>query len=136
VSDRYVTIELERTQWMPGQVLRGRYALDRPTAPLATGVEVLVYWNTHGKGDEERAYQFRQRATADEGPLLDEQGGGSIAVRLPTSPVSYDGVLVKIVWYVEVRITFAGGADATAVATFRLGSARAAGAADSEQTHQ
>ena len=116
-----VTIELDRTELEPGDMLSGRYAIDPQSVPLAASVEVSVYWNTEGKGCEDRAVQYRKRGSTEDGPLFDEQGTGPFAVRLPHAPLSYDGVLVKIVWSIQVRVTFAGGAESEADASFRLG---------------
>src|SRR5262249_29326879 len=106
MSRPIVTIELENTQGEPGDLLTGHYVIDPQSIPLATGVEVSVYWSTEGKGDEDRAVQYRKRGSTDDGPLFDERGVGPFAVRLPGAPLSYDGVLVKIIWCVQVRVTF------------------------------
>jgi hypothetical protein len=116
-----VAIELDRTDFEPGDVLSGRYVADPQSIPLATSVEMAVYWITEGKGGEDRAVQYRKRGSTEDGPLFDEHGAGPFAIRLPGAPLSYDGVLVKIVWYIQVRVTFAGGAQSEADASFRLG---------------
>jgi len=121
MSRPIVTIELDHTDCDPEDLLSGRYMIDPQSIPLATGVEVSVYWSTEGKGDEDRAVQYRKRGSTDDGPLFDERGAGPFAVRLPSAPLSYDGVLVKIVWYVQVRVTFVGGGESEAVLPFRLG---------------
>jgi hypothetical protein len=116
-----VAIELDETQCEPGDLLTGHYVIDPQSIPLATEVEVSVYWSTEGKGDEDRAVQYRKRGSTDDGPLFDERGTGPFAVRLPIAPLSYDGLLVKIVWCVQVRITFVGGGESEAAVPFRLG---------------
>src|SRR5262245_45845644 len=116
-----VTIELDQTLCEPGELLTGHYVVDPQSIPLATLVEVSVYWNTEGKGNEDRAVQYRKRGSTDDGPLFDERGTGPFAVRLPSAPLSYDGVLVKIVWCVQVGVTFAGGAQSETVVPFRVG---------------
>ena len=116
-----VTIELDHTQCQPGELLTGQYAVDPQSIPLVTHVEVSVSWNTEGKGDEDRAVQYRKHGSTDDGPLFGERGAGPFAVRLPAAPLSYDGVLVKIVWNIHVRVTFAGGAQSEAALPFRLG---------------
>jgi len=116
-----VTIELARTDCEPGGMISGRYLIDPESVPLAARVEVSVYWITEGKGDEDRAAQYRRSGLIEEGTLFNERGAGRFAIGLPTTPLSYEGVLVKIVWYVQVRITFAGGAESEAAVPFRLG---------------
>jgi hypothetical protein len=121
MSRPIVTIELENTLCEPGDLLTGFYAIDPQSIPLARAVEVSIHWSTEGKGDEDRAIQYRKRGLTDDGPLFDERGTGPFAVRLPGAPLSYDGVLVKIGWYIQVRITFAGGGVSESVLPFRLG---------------
>ena len=116
-----VTIELDHTECDPGDRLTGTYAVDPETRPLATHVEVAVYWATEGKGNEDRAIQYRKRGSTADGALFDGDGAGRFAIRLPAAPLSYDGLLVKIVWYVQVRVTFSGGGESEATAPFRLG---------------
>jgi hypothetical protein len=116
-----VTIDLDRTDFEPGDLLSGRYAIEPQSTALATSVDVSVYWNTEGKGCEDRAIQYGKRGSTDDGPLFDKEGAGPFAIRLPSAPLSYEGVLVKIVWYIQVRVTFGGGAESQADASFRLG---------------
>jgi hypothetical protein len=41
---------------------------------------------------------------------------------LPASPLSYDGLIVKVVWCVRVRLFLAGNRQCSADQTFQLGS--------------
>jgi hypothetical protein len=116
-----VAIELDCAELDPGDMLTGSYAVDPETRFLVTHVEVAVYWATEGKGSEDRAIQYRKRGSTEERPLFDERGTGPFAIRLPAAPLSYEGVLVKIAWNVEVRVTFAGGGESEATSPFRLG---------------
>ena len=46
---------------------------------------------------------------------------GSFAIVLPTSPLSYEGVIVKVRWCVRVRIFFEGGKDFVSEHVFEVG---------------
>jgi hypothetical protein len=46
---------------------------------------------------------------------------GTIAVRLPASPLSYEGVVVKIRWCVRIRLFFATGRDFVSEHVFDVG---------------
>jgi hypothetical protein len=116
-----LTIELDRTDYDPGETLTGRFTVDADVGPLVKNVEVAVYWITEGKGGEDRAYQYRQVRSAEAGPLVDEQGAGSFAVPLPFAPLSYRGVLLKVLWQVRVKLTLVGGAVCEDSLPFRLG---------------
>jgi hypothetical protein len=46
---------------------------------------------------------------------------GSFGTDLPASPLSYEGVIVKIRWCVRVRIFFVGGRDFVSEHVFDVG---------------
>ena len=59
-------------------------------------LEVSVSWYTEGKGTEDRrVVYFDARRGVDV--------GGTLSVRLPHAPVSYNGTLLKIHWCVRLR---------------------------------
>ena len=87
-----------------------------------TSVEISVLWHTEGKGDEDFGVHFFERRT----PETHEQllGPAHFSIRLPASPLSYDGRILKIRWCVRVRAFVRKGAPAgiplTAEEPFRL----------------
>jgi hypothetical protein len=121
VSPGVVAVELEggRNVFAPGEVLAGRYRLaaDEPAEPEA--VEVSVHWFTQGKGDEDLGVHFFERRTRESGPP--PAPDGTFVTRLPRSPLSYDGVLVKVIWCVHVRAVLRGGREHAGDAYFHLG---------------
>jgi hypothetical protein len=98
-----VTIELERDEYQPGETLRGAVCL-HPDLGTVDGVEVRIGWHTEGKGDEDRAEVHREALTVPADELPAEGLLLGFAVRLPEAPLSYDGVIVKIRWFVEARV--------------------------------
>jgi hypothetical protein len=92
-----VQLELDQTSWEPGEVLRGRVIFD-PDQARAEVVEVVICWRTEGKGDEDREVCGRwfHRPGQNENAV-------PFTVQLPMLPLSYEGVIVKIRWYAEVR---------------------------------
>ena len=60
-----------------------------------------MLWHTEGKGDEDLGVHFFDRRAADHDSDL--RGPATLSVPLPNSPLSYDGVVVKIHWSVRVR---------------------------------
>jgi hypothetical protein len=46
---------------------------------------------------------------------------GAFVVRLPVSPLSYEGVIVKVRWCIRVRIFFVSGRDFVSEHVFDLG---------------
>ncbi len=74
-------------------------------------VELSVLWQTEGKGDEDLHVHHFQ--TWNSGQLqhaaMDEPQ--SIACTLPSSPLTYDGTLIRICWFVRVRVYHNDGRD-------------------------
>ena len=120
-----VIVELDRPgPYFPGDVLSGSYRLVGDVTGLEA-VEVSVHWFTEGKGDEDLGvHHFEKRTRADGGGSV--PASGRFSTRLPNSPLSYEGLLVKVLWRVHVRAVLAGGPRA-GDATFRLGDVRPAG---------
>jgi hypothetical protein len=125
MNERGVIVELDRQgPYFPGDVLSGSYRLVGDVTGLES-VEVSVHWFTEGKGDEDLGvHHFEKRTRADGGGSA--PASGRFSTRLPNSPLSYEGLLLKVVWRVHVRAVLAGGQRA-GDATFRLGDVRPAG---------
>ena len=126
MNEQGVIVELDGRggPYWPGDLLSGSYRLVGDVTGLEA-VEVSVYWFTEGKGDEDLGvHHVEKRTRADSGGSV--PASGRFATRLPNSPLSYEGVLVKVIWGVHVRAVLAGGQRAGDV-TFRLGDVRPAG---------
>ncbi|MSR60352.1 MAG: hypothetical protein EXS05_22375 [Planctomycetaceae bacterium] len=121
MSHPQLTFELDQNDWGAGETLTGRYRLPTEIAATARSVEIAVSWNSEGKGDDDRAIQSRQTRAALEDELFDASGCGTFSVELPAAPLSYDGLIVKIVWSVQVRVEVAGGGWFDESNIFRLG---------------
>lgn len=89
----FATVELEpaRRRYPPGSPLRVVYAVDDESVDR---VELSLGYHTEGKGDEDRGVVWLEER--------DERRGVADLV-LPTTPVSYDGVLIKIRWLLRIR---------------------------------
>ena len=84
-------------------------------------VELSVLWYTEGKGDEDLAVHFFERLTADNPAEPGLHDLHRFQSALPNSPLSYEGVLVKIRWCVRVRVFVRGGKSFIAERRFQLG---------------
>ena len=62
-----------------------------------------MLWYTEGKGDEDLAVHEFRRLSADNGYRADPHRVGRFSTTLPNSPLSYEGVIVKVRWCVRVR---------------------------------
>jgi hypothetical protein len=115
-----LAVELERAppRYRPGETLSGRYRWEGGEEVEA--VEVSVLWRTEGKGKEEFGVHHFERRAAGEQRSSPPGRAGRFSTRLPASPLSYDGLIVKVCWCVRVRVFWRGGAR-LAEAPFRLG---------------
>ncbi len=105
----------------PGATLSGDYRVEAPEGQSPQAVEVSVLWYSEGKGDEDLAVHEFWRKDADSGDLGDPRRPSRFSTTLPQSPLSYDGLIVKIRWCVRVRVIFRRGRDLVSQKLFRLG---------------
>ncbi|HEX3999362.1 MAG TPA: hypothetical protein VHX65_12495 [Pirellulales bacterium] len=117
------SIVLDKSQRIhqPGEMLRGEYQIDAVDPADILAVELSVLWYTEGKGDEDLAVHYFERHTPDDGgpPMLHELH--RFEVVLPNSPLSYEGVLIKLRWCVRLRVFLRQGKDVIAERDFQLG---------------
>lgn len=121
--DPGLTISLEggRRQYEPGDTLVADYRLDAPSHFDAKAIEASVVWYTVGKGDEDFGVHLFVRHAQEDGGLLDCRKPRRLKTVLPQSPLSYDGVIVKIRWCVRVRLFPNRGREMAAEVPFQLG---------------
>jgi len=105
----------------PGEVLSGCFSLHGMAAQEVRAVELSVLWHTEGKGDEDMSVHFFERIEPRSGELVGLRQPRPFNTVLPNSPLSYDGMIVKICWCVRVRVFLARGKELTQEAPFQLG---------------
>jgi hypothetical protein len=111
----------QRRDYRPGDVLRGEYQVDAPgDVPLAA-IELSVLWYTTGKGDEDMAVHFFERRAATDISSGELRQLWRFETQLPNSPLTYEGVIVKVAWCVRVRVFVDRGKEFSAQVPFRLG---------------
>ena len=111
--------------YWPGETISGRYGIGRSSADDVRALELSVLWYTVGQGEEDLAVHHFERRSLENG----ERGGGTInfsslqhfQAKLPNSPLSYEGVLVKIRWCVRLRVFLARGKEVLSDRGFFLG---------------
>ena len=121
MSDSELTIEWYGDEASPGGELAGRIIVNSPAAARARAINISVFWHTEGKGDEDKAIQHTENRTANDAVLFDSNGAAEFSISLPTAPLSYEGMIVKIVWNMQVRVFLNDGMKLEDVVTFRLG---------------
>jgi len=117
-----VSVQFDRAGrvYPPEHGLVARYDVEGVHPESVRALERSVLWYTEGKGEEDLFVHHFERL--DNEPL---PGGdfpsGTVTVRLPASPLSYEGVIVKIRWCVRIRLFFASGRDFVSEHVFDLG---------------
>jgi hypothetical protein len=100
--------------------LRVRYTIEGFADEQPRAVEHSVLWYTEGKGEEDLGVHFFERIT-ERSALPPAAASGTFATLLPPSPLSYEGVIVKVRWCARVRVFFAGGRDFVSEYVFEVG---------------
>ena len=116
-----ILFEDDRTQFAAGEELAGQFLVVPDDARALKAVELSVLWYTEGKGDEDIGVHYFERFDVQDG-AHDLRRPTSFRTRLPKSPLSYQGAIVKIVWCVRVRAFPQRGDDVVAEERFQLGS--------------
>jgi hypothetical protein len=107
--------------YFPGETLAGSYRFDSVGGDEIQAIEVSILWHTEGKGSEDIGVHAFWRLSIANGDWIDPRRPGRFTTVLPKSPLSYNGVLVKIFWSVRVRLFLADGREAVENLAFRLG---------------
>jgi hypothetical protein len=117
-----IRLDAEGRTLAPGSILRGQYWLEGVAPEEVKAVELSVLWYTEGKGEEDLAVHFFRRDSLAHLRQMAGRWIGAFATQLPRSPLSYQGLIVKIVWAVRVRLFLVGGKQVVEELRFRLGS--------------
>lgn len=107
--------------YRPGQTLSGWFQAHEVPPDEITSIEVSVVWYTEGKGDEDLAVHFFERLDPAAWSGVSAPVPHHFRTPLPPSPLSYEGVIVKIRWCVRVRLQWSRGRDLFQEVPFRLG---------------
>ena len=120
--DPLISIRLDhpRRQYYSGDTLQCQYQVDRVDLAQIQAIEVSVLWYTEGKGDEDLGIHYFERQLPLPGDQ-DVRAQKEFTVTLPRSPLSYEGIIVKIQWCVRVRIFLTNGQEYTDEQAFLLG---------------
>lgn len=107
--------------YQPGDLLVCQYQIDAVKPEELHAVEASVLWYTEGKGEEDLGVHFFQRRTSFDAEQGDLRQLHQFQTVLPRSPLSYSGVLFRIVWCVRVRVFVRRGKTFVSDQPFQLG---------------
>ena len=108
-------------QYFPGETLAGSYFREESRNDLIDAVEISVLWYTEGKGSRDIGIHTFWRRSNKAGDWIDPRRPGRFSTTLPNSPLSYQGILVKIYWCVRIRVFLTDGKELFEEVPFRLG---------------
>ncbi|MEX2170115.1 MAG: hypothetical protein WD851_12460 [Pirellulales bacterium] len=119
-----IDLRLDRSkrEFEPGELLTGSFRVLRWQNLGLSAVELSVLWHTAGKGDEDIGVLHFFRVPLEPVPETDIANPQLFKVKLPASPLSYDGFIVKVRWLVRLRLFYLGGREQACEVAFRLGS--------------
>jgi hypothetical protein len=107
--------------YQPGERLTGRFMMEGTQMRPVRAAELSVLWYTAGKGEEDMAVHHFERLVDDAARPLDLRVPHRFATVLPPSPLSYDGLIVKVCWCVRVRLFLPQVQESVAEMPFQLG---------------
>ena len=115
----HLSLDAANGDYRPGSSLRGELRFSNMAPDDVRSIEVSVLWHTLGKGEEDLFVHFFQRET------ISESTNAVLAPRqfetlLPNSPLSYDGVLIKIGWCARARVYLRRSRELMVETRFRL----------------
>ncbi|MCG8584048.1 MAG: hypothetical protein MI757_04975 [Pirellulales bacterium] len=109
-------------QFAPGDELAAEYQIDAVDPADIRAIEVSVLWHTEGKGEEDLAVHFFERLAAeDDDNYMNLHQLRRFSTTLPNSPLSYEGVNLKIRWSARLRLFMPQGKEYVADVPFQLG---------------
>ncbi len=103
----HVDFDRPDRRYMPGESIVVRYEVDGLGERPLLAVERSLLWYTEGKGEEDIGVHFFDRRSSKTDAAKALEAGSFMAV-LPASPLSYEGVIVKVRWCIRIRIFFSG----------------------------
>ena len=115
-----VSVQFDRPdrRYGPGDECRIRYRIEGLGDERIRALEHSLLWYTEGKGEEDLGVHFFERL---EEAAMPAAGTGEFTVRLPASPLSYEGMIVKVRWCARVRIFFPAARDFVSEHVFDVG---------------
>jgi hypothetical protein len=123
MNENDVVIHLEggKSVYHPGDLLQASYRVNSDTDRDVKAVEASVLWYTEGKGTEDFGVHHFERTAGESNHPLDLRQLPRLSTRLPASPLSYGGVVLKIRWCVRLRVFLAWGQEIIVEKAFQLG---------------
>jgi len=120
MSEIKLRLESGREAWEPAEEIEGTLRLDMGHDWTADYLELVLWWETSGRGDRDKG--IAQRETfAEKGDRMPSRGvDRSFRIRLPRAPWTYHGRIIKIDWYVGAYARERGGQEISIMIPIRV----------------
>ena len=105
-----------------GDELICEYQIDAVDPAEIQAVEASVLWHTEGKGEDDLGVHFFERRLPGDAEDGDLRPMRRLKTRLPNSPLSYGGSILRIQWCVRLRLFLRRGREYAVEQPFTLGS--------------
>lgn len=116
-----IMFDSPNARFQPGDRLAGRYTVEGTPLGIARAVELSVLWYTAGKGEEDMVVHHFERIVDEPARPLDLRVPRRFATFMPASPLSYDGVILKVCWCVRIRVFLTQGQETVTEMPFTFG---------------
>ncbi|WP_146528617.1 hypothetical protein [Novipirellula artificiosorum] len=110
--------------YQAGESLTVHWRISRVPIDQLQGLELSVLWHTEGKGDEDLHVHHFHRLDEDQLRQTGIADSQSISCKLPCTPLSYHGHLVRICWCIRLRLFLEGGREIVSEHPLHLVSSR------------
>jgi len=107
--------------FQPAEPLEFEYQIDAVQDEQLAAVEASLLWYTDGKGDEDMAVHYFERRVRGGAGSPDLRSLRRFRTVLPNTPLSYNGIIVKVRWCVRVRVFLRGGREFVQELPFQIG---------------
>lgn len=123
MNDPHITISFDddARQFMPGETISGQFKLESFDTADVKAIEFSVLWYSEGKGDEDLDVHEFRRIETDDMNWSAFRREERFETTLPLSPLSYEGLIMKIHWCARVRVFPKRGREIVAELPFVLG---------------
>ncbi len=116
-----VRLDSQRTTFQPGETLAGEFRLTGVSREQVRAVELSILWYTDGKGDQDLHVRHFERWATETGDVILPGRPFRFSTVLPKSPLSYDGLILRIRWCLRLRLFLKDGGEVHEEIPFRLG---------------
>ena len=110
-----------KRQYRPGQSIEWQYQIDAVAPQDIQSVEASILWYTEGKGESDLLVHYFERRVPGTTEVADLRAMRNITLDLPLSPLTYDGLILKIKWCARVNLFMRSGRSFSEEQSFRLG---------------